>query len=127
MTSPADDIRRLLKLINTAAEDAIQQYESAGCEVPTPTSRTTPKLPEDVLPLKRSLRILEGACQQLVVTLTPPDIAIYTVSTFPYIACNLIFNSPHSGRSLLVLICHVSVLSHRTSSARYDHAAFLAL
>ncbi|KAI0693727.1 S-adenosyl-L-methionine-dependent methyltransferase [Cytidiella melzeri] len=83
MPSPADDIRLLLKLINSAAEDAIQQYESAGCDVPSIKSTTTPKLPQDSLPLKRSLRILEGACQQLVVTLTPPDIAVYTWTFAP--------------------------------------------
>ncbi len=86
MTSPADDIRRLVQLINTAAEDAIQQYESSGSGVPSITSNAWPKLPQDVLPLKRSLRILEGACQQLIVTLTPPDIAIYTVSCSAFIA-----------------------------------------
>ncbi|KAI0818887.1 S-adenosyl-L-methionine-dependent methyltransferase [Irpex lacteus] len=83
MTSPADDIRRLVQLINTAAEDAIQQYESSGSGVPSITSNAWPKLPQDVLPLKRSLRILEGACQQLIVTLTPPDIAIYTWTFAP--------------------------------------------
>ncbi|KAI0693735.1 S-adenosyl-L-methionine-dependent methyltransferase [Cytidiella melzeri] len=56
---------------------------SAGCDVPSIKSTTTPKLPQDSLPLKRSLRTLEGACQQLVVTLIPPDIAVYTWTFAP--------------------------------------------
>ena len=80
MSSPVEEIRALLALINTAAEDAIKQYESSGCGVPSIKEATTPKLPEDSLSLKKSLRVLEGASQQLLATLTPPELYVYTVS-----------------------------------------------
>lgn len=122
MTSPADDIRRLVQLINTAAEDAIQQYESSGSGVPSITSNAWPKLPQDVLPLKRSLRILEGACQQLIVTLTPPDIAIYTVSCSAFIAHNSFIQRfcNYSGLLLLVLIWLASASSSTLTSPTYS-------
>ena len=80
MSSPVDDVRALLALINKSAEDAISLYESSGCGVPSISSTVVPKIPEDTLSLKRSLRVLEGACQQLSATLTPPDLTMYTVS-----------------------------------------------
>ncbi|ETW76185.1 hypothetical protein HETIRDRAFT_390575 [Heterobasidion irregulare TC 32-1] len=75
---PKDTIRALLVLINSAAEDAIQQYELAGCEVPSIDARVEPQLPQDTIALKKALRVFEGACRQVSITLTPPALTMFT-------------------------------------------------
>lgn len=67
-------IRALLNLINTSAEQAIAEYDKQGCDIPSLTSGKAHPM-DDRLPsleLKNTLRILEGACAQLCVTLAPP-------------------------------------------------------
>lgn len=111
MSSPAAEIRALLALINTAAEDAIQQYESSGHGVPDIKEAAIPQLPVDTLKLKRSIRVLEGATQQLVATLTPPDLFVYTVSSawWFYVASRYKPFVRFSGPLLLALTWPVSV------------------
>ncbi|THH16220.1 hypothetical protein EW146_g4386 [Bondarzewia mesenterica] len=75
-----DKLRSLLALINSATEDAIRQYELAGLDVPSLESATESQLPEDTTALKKSLRILQGACHQLCTTLAPPALTIQTRS-----------------------------------------------
>ncbi|KDQ24954.1 hypothetical protein PLEOSDRAFT_1114007 [Pleurotus ostreatus PC15] len=67
-------IRALLNLINTSAEQAIAEYDKQGCDIPSLTSGKAHPM-DDRLPsleLKNTLRVLEGACAQLCVTLAPP-------------------------------------------------------
>lgn len=79
MPSPVEDLRALLSLINTSAEEAISIYEAAG-SVPTLDTTEAFKVPEGNISLKRTLRTLEAACCQLTSTLMPPDLTVYTVS-----------------------------------------------
>ncbi|EIM91130.1 S-adenosyl-L-methionine-dependent methyltransferase [Stereum hirsutum FP-91666 SS1] len=80
MPSPAEDLRALLSLINTSAEEAISIYEAAG-SVPTLDTIEAFKVPEGNISLKRTLRTLEAACNQLTSTLMPPDLSVYTRCT----------------------------------------------
>ncbi|TFK96572.1 S-adenosyl-L-methionine-dependent methyltransferase [Pterulicium gracile] len=73
------EIQALLTLIRDSAEDALRQYETAqvpvpSLTVPTTHTATTANGPEylSTLPLKRAVRTLEGACEQLCATLAPP-------------------------------------------------------
>ena len=77
MASPRQDLEALLSLINQAAHDAIDQYQSTEF----PSLDVPARLPQDDLPLKRALRILEGACFQLCTTLAPPDLVMFRVSS----------------------------------------------
>ncbi|TFY79378.1 hypothetical protein EWM64_g4627 [Hericium alpestre] len=70
------DLRALLALINTAAEDAIAAYENAGCDVPNLDEPSAQ--PADALELKKAMRLLEGATTQLCATLAPPPSVIFT-------------------------------------------------
>ncbi|KAI0038197.1 hypothetical protein FA95DRAFT_1684718 [Auriscalpium vulgare] len=78
MSSPKEVLRSLVSLISSATEDAIREYEVAGCEVPSIDAPTEPRLPTDTTGLKKALRILEGAFHQLSITLTPPATTMYT-------------------------------------------------
>ncbi|TFY65537.1 hypothetical protein EVG20_g5555 [Dentipellis fragilis] len=71
MNQAKETLEGLLALINSSTRDAIQEYESAGCELPT-LDRPTP-LPENVISLRKALRILEGASFQLCTTLSHPE------------------------------------------------------
>ncbi|KAH7917709.1 S-adenosyl-L-methionine-dependent methyltransferase [Leucogyrophana mollusca] len=74
-------LQSLLALINSAANEAILEYEKAGEDVPTIHSATLhPKdSANDSLVLKKAVRLLEGACQQLCASLAPPQ---HTVINF---------------------------------------------
>ncbi|KAI0056503.1 S-adenosyl-L-methionine-dependent methyltransferase [Artomyces pyxidatus] len=78
MSSPKDVLRGLVALINSAAEDAMRQYDRAGCEIPTIDAPNEQQLPSDTTELKKALRVLEGACRQLCITLTPPALTMWT-------------------------------------------------
>lgn len=80
MPSPVEELRALLLLINSSAEEAISIYESTG-SIPTLDTAEPIKAPEASASLKRSLRTLEAACNQLTSTLMPPDISMYTASS----------------------------------------------
>ena len=92
MTSPKDTLRALLVLINSAAEDAIQQYELAGCEIPSIDARVEPQLPQDTTALKKALRVFEGACRQVSITLTPPALTMFTVRRLMAVAVLYLLN-----------------------------------
>ncbi|KAJ7719245.1 S-adenosyl-L-methionine-dependent methyltransferase [Mycena maculata] len=68
-------IEALLALINNAAHQAIAEYDKAGKEVPTLDSVEPHPLDisDDTSGLKKAIRLLEGACEQLCVTLAPPS------------------------------------------------------
>ncbi|KIJ09826.1 hypothetical protein PAXINDRAFT_86916 [Paxillus involutus ATCC 200175] len=68
-------LESLLKLVNSAAQEAIAMYEKAGDYVPSIDSTEFHPLDEaiDQVALKKSIRVLEGACAQLCTTLAPPS------------------------------------------------------
>ncbi|KAI0049153.1 S-adenosyl-L-methionine-dependent methyltransferase [Auriscalpium vulgare] len=78
MGSAKEVLRSLVSLISSATEDAIREYEVAGCRVPSLDGPTEPQLPTDTTALKRALRTLEGAFHQLIITLTPPATTMFT-------------------------------------------------
>ncbi|EGO18879.1 hypothetical protein SERLADRAFT_480559 [Serpula lacrymans var. lacrymans S7.9] len=75
------ELQGLLALINSSANEAIAEYDKAGQEVPTLDSTLSHPLDTalDSLALKKAIRVLEGACQQLCATLAPPQ---HTVINF---------------------------------------------
>ena len=70
-------LEALLKLINSAAQEAIVEYEKAGGDVPFIDSTEPHPLDNDDaidnIALKSAIRTLEGACTQLCTTLAPPS------------------------------------------------------
>ncbi|KAG6381902.1 O-methyltransferase-domain-containing protein [Boletus reticuloceps] len=68
-------LEALLKLINSAARVAIEEYEKAGGDVPSIDSTEPHPLDNanDQVALKSTIRTLEGACAQLCTTLAPPS------------------------------------------------------
>ncbi|KAG6811149.1 hypothetical protein H0H92_008767 [Tricholoma furcatifolium] len=68
------EVEALLKLVNSAAQDALVQYEKHGSEVPAISSTTSHPLDtsDDSLELRKAIRVLEGACEQLCSSLAPP-------------------------------------------------------
>ena len=82
------DVRALLALINDAATKAMAEYEKCGQEVPSLDDRIPHPLDyaEDVLELRKTIRILEGACEQLCATLAPPALTVVNVRT-PVVVC----------------------------------------
>jgi hypothetical protein len=78
-------------LINSAAQEAIAEYERAGGDVPSIDSTEPHPLDNDNaidnITLKSAIRTLEGACAQLCTTLAPPShTAINLVNVYDY-AC----------------------------------------
>lgn len=75
-------LQALLKLINSAAQDAIVEYEKAGGDVPSIDSTELHPLDDaiDQVALKSAVRTLEGACAQLCTTLAPPAHTAINVS-----------------------------------------------
>ncbi|KAK1217854.1 hypothetical protein PQX77_019474 [Marasmius sp. AFHP31] len=71
--SGRETVQALLRLINTASEDAMKAYEQHG-EVPAldSTSKHPLDVAEDAVALRKAVRILEGACEQLCDLLAPP-------------------------------------------------------
>ncbi|KAH9922934.1 S-adenosyl-L-methionine-dependent methyltransferase [Fomitopsis serialis] len=68
------EVLALLKLVNQATNDALAAYEASGEDVPSLTSLDTKSLSSmsDNLALKKAVRLLEGASDQLCATLAPP-------------------------------------------------------
>lgn len=85
-SAAADNLRKLLALVNESAEDAIRQYEQAGV-VPSLDTTEPLDLPGDSLSLKKTLRTLEAASYQMISTLVPPMLTMYSVSTFSMVPC----------------------------------------
>jgi len=75
MSTNRAKLEALLKLINSAAQEAIAEYEKNGddapaidASVPHPLDNAT-----DNIALRSAIRTLEGACAQLCTTLAPPS------------------------------------------------------
>jgi ubiquinone/menaquinone biosynthesis C-methylase UbiE len=82
-------LEALLRLINSAAQQAIAEYEKAGGDVPSIDSTEPHPIDNavDNMPLKSAIRTLEGACEQLCTTLAPPaHTAIKLVKAYDF-AC----------------------------------------
>lgn len=80
-SAAANNLRKLLALVNESAEDAIRHYEQAGA-VPSLDTTEHLDLPGDSLALRKTLRTLEAASHQMISTLVPPMLTMYSVSTF---------------------------------------------
>lgn len=75
------EVKALLSIINKATQDALLAYAESG-EVVPPLSSTDERSVLSMannLALKRAIRILEGACEQLCATLAPPGQSIIDV------------------------------------------------
>jgi SAM-dependent methyltransferase len=71
MKTPRAKLNALLALLNSAAQEAIAEYERTG-DVPSTESAHPLDTQPPTLALRNALRILEGACEQLCTTLAPP-------------------------------------------------------
>jgi hypothetical protein len=84
MSTNKAKLEALLKLINSAAQEAIAEYERAGGDVPSIDSTEPHPLDNDNaidnITLKSAIRTLEGACAQLCTTLAPPSHTAINVS-----------------------------------------------
>lgn len=78
---PRDEVENLLYLITLATRDAMSIYEKSSHGIPTINSSVAHPLDTvaTALALKKSIRILEGACEQLCATLAPPSHTIINV------------------------------------------------
>ncbi|KAI6130910.1 hypothetical protein EV401DRAFT_1850806, partial [Pisolithus croceorrhizus] len=67
-------LEALLEIINSSARLAIAEYKKHGNSVPTVHSTEFHPLDfaTDTVALKKAVRLLEGACQQLCASLAPP-------------------------------------------------------
>ncbi|KAG9311301.1 O-methyltransferase-domain-containing protein [Chiua virens] len=68
-------LEALLEIINTSARQAIAEYKKGGNEVPTIHSKEHHPIDfaNDTVALKKAVRLLEGASQQLCASLAPPQ------------------------------------------------------
>ncbi|KZP16932.1 S-adenosyl-L-methionine-dependent methyltransferase [Athelia psychrophila] len=69
--TPKARLEALLALINSAAHDAISEYERVG-EVPSIDTVHPLDTTSASLALRKAVRVMEGACEQLITTLAPP-------------------------------------------------------
>ncbi|KAH9831341.1 S-adenosyl-L-methionine-dependent methyltransferase [Rhodofomes roseus] len=76
------EVQKLLKIVNKATQDALAAYESTGEDVPSLSSTDEKSFfaMASNLDLKRAIRLLEGACEQLCATLAPPGQTIVDLS-----------------------------------------------
>lgn len=76
-------VQALLLIISQAAQDALAEYEKYGEEVPPLDSVDPHPLDEETnqVDLKKIIRKLEGACEQLCSTLAPPTHTLVNVSS----------------------------------------------
>lgn len=81
------DVLALLKLVNQATHDALAAYEAKGQDVPPLASLDAQTLStmSDDLALKKAIRLLEGACDQLCATLAPPANTVINVSSVTFL------------------------------------------
>ncbi|KAG9312055.1 O-methyltransferase-domain-containing protein [Chiua virens] len=89
MSTNKAKLESLLKLINSAAHQAISEYEKVGGDLPSIDSTELHPLDTavDQVALKSAIRTLDGACAQLCTTLAPPaHTAINLVQVYDY-AC----------------------------------------
>ncbi|KAF8656493.1 hypothetical protein AX16_002512 [Volvariella volvacea WC 439] len=84
-----ETVEALLNLIQTAARAAAQEYISTGGDVPSLSSTARHPL-DSVLnnvALKRAIRVLEGACDQLCSMLAPPAHLLFNRGQDYYWSC----------------------------------------
>ena len=79
MKTPRTKLDALLTLLNSAAQEAIAEYEKMG-DVPSTALAHPLDAQPPTLALRNALRILEGACEQLCTTLAPPAHTLLNVS-----------------------------------------------
>ena len=81
-------LEALLDIITTSARQAIAEYKKGGNDVPTISSKTYHPLDfaTNTVALKKAVRLLEGACQQLCASLAPPQ---HTVCNVRHVSHNL--------------------------------------
>ena len=75
------EVLSLLFLINKATQDALAAYDNGGHDVPL-LSSTDEQLVlalSENMQLKKAVRLLEGACDQLCATLAPPALTMVDV------------------------------------------------
>ncbi|EEB90836.1 hypothetical protein MPER_10909, partial [Moniliophthora perniciosa FA553] len=72
--SGRETVQTLLRLITSSAEAAVKEYEAHGHDVPSLTSTSIHPMDEaeDAVQLRKAVRVLEGACEQLCSMLAPP-------------------------------------------------------
>ncbi|KZP16928.1 S-adenosyl-L-methionine-dependent methyltransferase [Athelia psychrophila] len=70
--TPKARLEALLALINSAAHDAISEYERVG-DVPSIDTVHPLDTASASLALRKAVRVMEGACEQLITTLAPPS------------------------------------------------------
>ncbi|KAF9236989.1 O-methyltransferase-domain-containing protein [Melanogaster broomeanus] len=75
-------LEALLEIINSSARQAIAEYKKGGNDVPTIHSKTFHPVDfaTDTVALKKSVRLLEGACQQLCASLAPPQHTVINIA-----------------------------------------------
>lgn len=72
-------VESLVQLISSSTQDAISWYEKMGHDVPSLDAPHPLDYSQNTLALKKAIRILEGACEQLCTTLAQPGHTICNV------------------------------------------------
>ncbi|KAF8886140.1 hypothetical protein BD779DRAFT_1403716, partial [Infundibulicybe gibba] len=70
-----EKVQDLIKTIATAAQDAMNVYDSAGYDTPcldSPHQHPVDTALDAIAPLKMAMRFLETACKELCTTLAHP-------------------------------------------------------
>lgn len=76
------EVQKLLEIISKSALEALEEYEKNGGYVPSVFEAQPHPLDVNQAPLrlKKAIRTLEGACDQLCTTLSPPLHTVVNVS-----------------------------------------------
>ena len=97
-------LEALLEIVNSSARQAIVEYKKEGNDVPTINSAEFHPLDTSAhhVALRKAVRLLEGACQQLCASLAPPQRTVLNVSLLSCITqLNLKFITFYVARSTL--------------------------
>jgi hypothetical protein len=80
--SGTTEVLSLLSIITNAANTAMAEYTARGLKVPSIHSLETHPidLDESALELRKAIKTLEGACNQLCATLAPPSHTLLNAS-----------------------------------------------
>ena len=102
--SAESQLESLLEIINSSARQAIVEYKKEGINVPTINSTEFHPLDTSThhVALRKAVRLLEGACQQLCASLAPPQCTVLNVSSLSLVTqLNLKLITFHVARSTL--------------------------
>ena len=117
MSTNKAKLEALLKLINSAAQEAIAEYEKAGGDVPSIDSTEPHPLDNDDaidnIALKSAIRTLEGACAQLCTTLAPPSHTAINVS-YSFLIPPILRSITYSSRMYTTTLASVSLSERRS-------------